>query len=366
MAKHIKKEENLEINKVQSKLTYKKVRLYFYLTILTFFLSFLSIYIIYKIIGDTNVNFYSLFKLNIIIPCLICLVCYFFFDGIRFYYILRSLDVRVSKKLLAKVVFLNMFVSNITPSAVGGGFIQIFYLKKGGVNIGDATAATVIRTVITVVFFIIFVPIVILTEKNIRNTSYNIGIIFYTIVILLLYIFVIFFTVYKSKLFKKIIFLTLRKLKRKKIISRKRFKKINTFFLREISIYAFSMLNFLKTKPYYTILSVIFSGLFLFSSFTFSVIIIKGLGYDIPITSIIAYQVMVMFLMYFAPTPGSTGIAEGAYSFLFSGLIRSSDIVIVTAAWRFFTIYIGVIMGLIIFYFDIAKGFFNSNKDATL
>jgi len=51
-----------------------------------------------------------------------------------------------------KITFLNVFVSNITPSAAGGGFIQIYYLNKYGVNIGDATAATTIRTAITIVF----------------------------------------------------------------------------------------------------------------------------------------------------------------------------------------------------------------------
>jgi uncharacterized protein (TIRG00374 family) len=275
----------------------------------------------------------------------------------RFYYILKSLNIAIPAKLIIKISFLNIFVSNITPSATGGGFIQIYYLNKYGVNIGDATAATTIRTAITIVFFIIAVPITLLTEKNLRNIPYHFSIIAYTIIVTFCYILFIVFTVYKSRLFKKIIYVTLRKLRKKRLISNKYFKKFSTFFLREASIYAYSMLDFIKTTPHYTILSVIFSALFLFSSFTFSVILIKALGYDMPVSTIIGYQILITFIMYFAPTPGSSGIAEGAYSFIFSSFIKHSDIAVLTAAWRFFTIYVGMIIGLFIFYFGIIKDF---------
>jgi len=94
----------------------------------------------------------SFLKGDTLLYLLICLLFYFFFDCARFYYILKSLNITIPIKLILKITFLNIFASNITPSASGGGFIQIYYLNKYGVSIGDATAATTIRTAITIVF----------------------------------------------------------------------------------------------------------------------------------------------------------------------------------------------------------------------
>ena len=52
--------------------------------------------------------------------------------------------------------------------------------------------------------------------------------------------------------------------------------------------------------------------------------------------------------MYFAPTPGATGVAEGGYGLLFAQLVQKQDITMLTLSWRFLTIYIGVVIGMII------------------
>lgn len=357
MAKYVRNIEKLESEKIKEKITYKRLKYYSLLAIITFIFSLLSIIAIYKIVGGADLNFYRFFEGKTVIWLFICLFMYFAFDCFRFYFILKSLNITIPVKLVMKITFLNVFVSNITPSAAGGGFIQIYYLNKYGVNIGDATAATTIRTAITIVFFIIAVPITIIMEKNFKYIPYHLSFVIYTVIVTFIYIIIIIFTVYKSRLFKKSIYFILRKLRKKKLISRKHFKKVSTFFLREVSIYTYSMLDFIKTTPHYTILSVIFSALFLFSSFTFSIILIKSLGYSIPVSTIISYQIIITFIMYFAPTPGSTGIAEGAYSYIFSSFINRNDIVILTAVWRFFTIYIGMIIGMFIFYYGIIKNF---------
>ena len=60
--------------------------------------------------------------------------------------------------------------------------------------------------------------------------------------------------------------------------------------------------------------------------------------------------------MYFAPTPGATGVAEGSYSLLFTRFVNSSDIVPLIFAWRFLTKYIGMIIGMILFFTGFIKG----------
>jgi len=67
-----------------------------------------------------------------------------------------------------------------------------------------------------------------------------------------------------------------------------------------------------------------------------------------PVLTVLAFQVVVTFFMYFTPTPGATGVAEGGYGLLFAQLVRKEDIALLTLAWRFLTIYIGLVIGIFV------------------
>ena len=95
--------------------------------------------------------------------------------------------------------------------------------------------------------------------------------------------------------------------------------------------------------------------LYLFTLFMFPVILIRGLSSSISTSQIISIQILLTFITYFAPTPGATGVAEGGFTLLFSNFVGKSDIVSLTFLWRFFTMYLGMLIGLIIFYLEIAK-----------
>ncbi|MFO7814442.1 MAG: lysylphosphatidylglycerol synthase domain-containing protein, partial [Halanaerobiales bacterium] len=71
---------------------------------------------------------------------------------------------------------------------------------------------------------------------------------------------------------------------------------------------------------------------------------------------IITLQVVVVFLMYFAPTPGASGVAEGGYSLLFRQIVSKNDVFPLIFYWRFFTKYIGMIIGVFVFSRLILKG----------
>ena len=82
---------------------------------------------------------------------------------------------------------------------------------------------------------------------------------------------------------------------------------------------------------------------------------LKGLQYDVPAVTILAIQAVVTFFMYFAPTPGAVGFAESGYVLLFSQVINKHDITLLTISWRFLTIYIGVLIGILIAYREIFR-----------
>lgn len=134
-----------------------------------------------------------------------------------------------------------------------------------------------------------------------------------------------------------------------KMHQRRWFKKA----IREINSFSRSFTLFFPGHPGYILLSIFFTALFLLLLFSFSVVFIQAMVYHMPILTILAIQVFITFLMYFAPIPGASGIAEGSYALLFSRLIDPADIAVLTLLWRFFTIYLVVIIGIVITYFEI-------------
>ncbi|MFZ7119849.1 MAG: lysylphosphatidylglycerol synthase transmembrane domain-containing protein [Eubacteriaceae bacterium] len=358
--------ENRGICNTDTVVMKSKISTYLLLTFLFIVTSFLSLLFIYHILCDKS-SFLSLkFLTNeVVISLIILLIIYFLLDTLRFYYILKTLGIFVSFTYMIKLAFINIFVSNITPFATGGGFAQVFLLNKKGVSLGDATAASTIRTVLPVIFFVISTPIVLINYTNFFQLFQKDNIYTYILGIVMGYS-IIAYLFYKlindTRIIKVFIFRVLLLLEKKRILSTIRTIKIRRKLLREIDCFSSSFYRFFNGNKIDIIISILFTILFLLSLFIFPVILIIGLGYNISPFSIIALQIVITFITYFAPTPGATGIAEGGFSLIFSSIIDKSDLLSLTFTWRFFSIYIGVFIGLIIFYFEIIRINFNKKR----
>src|SRR5699024_7352703 len=97
------------------------------------------------------------------------LLIYFVTDGLRLHFTLRALGHNLPFRVLFRLVFINLFISNITPMATGGGFAQIWYLNRQGVPLGRATAATTIRTLLAVIYISTLTPVFLLTLDTLSS-----------------------------------------------------------------------------------------------------------------------------------------------------------------------------------------------------
>ena len=108
--------------------------------------------------------------------------------------------------------------------------------------------------------------------------------------------------------------------------------------------------RYLRTSPGWAALSVLFTALFLLLLFSFTVVLVRALGYQIPVLTVLAIQVVITFFMYFTPTPGAAGVAEGGYGLLFAQLVQKQDIAPLILSWRFLTVYVGMVIGIVVIY----------------
>jgi len=318
---------------------------YFILAGMFFLLSFLTIYLVHRYISGGRLRFDPhLLSIKVIGSLILLLGLYYLSDGLRLYFVIKAMGFNVGFLYIFKLVFVNIFVSNVTPLATGGGIVQVFFLTKKGIPIGEATAATSIRTIIAALILFTLTPVIIFLEPNLFRLFYRKNLVYYIAGISCLYL-VLFSTIlFRIRAVKRLLFRILYCLNRLGLLSRRRFRMLFLRFSRELSLFSDGFRRFLIGKPGYVVTSILFTFLFLLFLFSFSIVLIKALGYDVSALTILAFQVVLTFFMYFAPTPGAAGIAE---------LIKRQDITLLTIIWRFLTIYVGVVIGIMIVYREV-------------
>ncbi|MCM0613068.1 flippase-like domain-containing protein [Marinobacter sediminum] len=283
------------------------------------------------------------------------LLVYFVSDGLRLHFTLRALGHRLSFGVIFRLVFINLFFSNVTPMATGGGFAQIWYLHRHGVPMGRATAATTIRTVLAVIFIFSLTPIFLLTLDALKNHSVtgNIGVALAIFITLYLGFFAI--LLFRTHWLIGPLSRLLNTLHRLHLIGENRHQRWQFKARREMLRFSRSFGDYLRGRPLFVFLSILFTAVFLLSLFSFPALLMHSLGYDVDYLISVGLLVVTTFIMYFSPTPGASGISEGVFGSFFRDILSGNHLVLVTVSWRLLTIYLGMIVGLIVLQRELVK-----------
>ncbi len=288
------------------------------------------------------------------------LVVYFTADGLRLHFTLKALGHNLSFRAMARLVFINIFVSNVTPMATGGGFAQIWYLQRRGIPLGRASAATTIRTVLAITFIFTLTPVFLLTLKALQHQPILQDIDVALSLFIALYLGFFAVVLFRTHWLIAPLAHLLRGLRRLHLISEARHQRWHFRIKREMLRFADSFSDYLHGPRLSVVLSVVFTLVFLLSLFSFPALLIHSLGYDVPYLTTLGLLVVTTFIMYFSPTPGASGISEGVFGSFFRDILTPNHLILVIIAWRLLTIYLGMAIGLVILQRELAR----SRKDA--
>ncbi|WP_108125331.1 lysylphosphatidylglycerol synthase transmembrane domain-containing protein [Saccharospirillum mangrovi] len=284
------------------------------------------------------------------------LLVYFCADGLRLWFTLRALGERVPMSAMARLVFLNIFVSNVTPLATGGGFAQVWFLRRHGVAIGTAMTATTIRTVLAVLFIFGATPVLLLTLPGAEAAAQQSSLIPTLIVCVVLYLSFFAVLLLRPSWLARPLLLVLKLLQAVQLISAHRQRRWRYRLVRELRRFAQGFGQYFSGRWRDILASWLFTALFLLSLFSFPAVLLWALGYDLEYWLVIGRMVITTFIMYFSPTPGASGIAEGVFGHLFSDVLTVSHLVLVTVGWRVLTIYLGLLIGLFVTHRELTDG----------
>ncbi|GHS93024.1 membrane protein [Synergistales bacterium] len=269
-------------------------------------------------------------------------------DTGRFCALAKAAEEKMSFKMGIILTWLHYFGCAVTPMQSGGGPFQVYVLYKKGVPIGKGIAITTIRTMLTVLILTLVVPFALhMNPALLDGNAFIKGVVRYVFVVILLTWAFIAFTVISPRIFKRLGKNIALRLRIVKLLSFSNLKKTCRWLDREMDNYSanFKMTVSRKGAPY-TLLAAALSIVHLLCIFSILPILMTAVGLPFEYPKTLIVQAVFMFVLYFIPTPGASGVAEGGGAFLFAMLMPHNMAGVIAIIWRFFTEYISIFMGM--------------------
>ncbi len=271
-------------------------------------------------------------------------------DAGRFCALSYAAHEKVSFPLGIVLTWLNYFGSAVTPMQSGGGPFQVYALYKKGIPVGKGIAITLMRTMLTILILTLAVPTVMMLDPEILEGSpFLKGLVFYVLMVILATWAFVAFTIMKPEMIKKLARVVVMWLRRFRFMkSNRTVIKIVQWLDREIDNYILNFRLAFHSGKLWVAAAVILSVLHLLALFSVLPVLMSAVGLPFRYTQTIAVQAVFMFILYFVPTPGASGVAEGGGALLYSVLMPENMAGIMSLICRFFTDYISIFMGVIV------------------
>lgn len=243
-----------------------------------------------------------------------------------------------------ETILFYMFLSSITPTVTGGEPLLIFQLTQKDMSLGKATSVMLVRGILIISIIAVAAPVIVYFHGELIQNIILKNLFRYIAV--LLFLVVIFF-----------IYASFNPLKSEEIIHKiclwiekyqflaKYVDKLEHKLRVWIDDFSATLKEFIKYKKKILLAGSTLSVVSLSSNYLIAYAILKGLNYHLPVLQVLMAQFVLYFLLYFTPTPGGTGVAEGGFYAMFVASVPRHLLGIFVILWRFFTVYLWVAIG---------------------
>jgi uncharacterized protein (TIRG00374 family) len=309
------------------------IKFYQRLILLLLFVGSISSIVIYFTVDIHTLRHLDSFQPWSLALAFVFLIIGLYFDGIRLMHLVSISGEKIRLIEAVHVVFGNYFLALLTPGAAGGAVAQVMFLRKAGVPTGKATVLIVVRTLLSIIFLVLCLPVIFYYDPEIMPGLSDdiLTICFASLIAIILGLIWLFRT---SLPYYWLVALTKR-------FSHRNRRRIFLLY-RDIRGAVFM----LSSSPLSMGKVFIESAISLLALYSVVPILFMGMGITVNIPQIMGRMVLLNILLYFAPTPGGSGIAEGGFVLLFSSFLPSGTVGIVAVAWRIIVEYLPFVIGL--------------------
>ena len=255
-----------------------------------------------------------------------------YFDALRLIRLSRISGESVKMDAALRVVFGNYFMALLTPGAAGGAVIQVLFLKKAGMPTGKATIVVLIRTILSILFLICCLPVVFFFDPQILPWFEQGGIVKGAGLLMALTIAAM--LTLRTRLADRLAVIVVKRLP-----SRYRLRLMKVY--RDMR----GAMALMAESPAAVLWAFAESALSLLFLYAMVPLLFMGLGVDVAWPRVMGRMIFLNLLLYFAPTPGGAGVAEGLFISSFSPFIPLGTVGIASVAWRILAEYIPACIG---------------------
>ena len=255
-----------------------------------------------------------------------------YFDALRLQRLSSVAGRHVLLGAAMRVVFGNYFMALLTPGASGGAVIQVLFLKKAGVPTGSAPVVVLVRTILSIFFLILCLPLVFYFDPLILPWFDREAIV--RGAILLAGLVIAGMAVLRTRISDRIAVVVL-----------KRFPVRWRFRLMKIYRDMRGALGMIAVSPKAVGLAFLESGISLLFLYAIVPMLFAGLGAQLDWLQVLGRMIFLNLLLYFAPTPGGAGVAEGLFISSFKPFLPLGTVGVAAVAWRIFAEYLPACIG---------------------
>lgn len=272
-----------------------------------------------------------------IVMSIVALAVGLWLDGTRLMHLVRVSNENITFMQAMQVVFGNYFLALLTPGATGGAVAQLIFLRHAGIPTGKATVLVIVRTLVSILFLLLCLPVIFLHDTGLLPWMSGNTLMFISLCMLLGILITIwaFQTSFPNYVVLKI----------SRCFKPERRKVIYAFY-RDIK----AAVLLLSSAPLSMLRVFIESGLSLIAIYAVVPLLFLGLGAEADWYVVMGRMIFLNLFLYFAPTPGGSGVAEGGFVLLFDEFLPSGTVGIVAVVWRMIVEYLPFTIG---FYYTV-------------
>ena len=310
-------------------------KLYKRIALVVIFVLSISAAVIYFTFDIRALDYLTMFSSWSVLCALGALAIGLFFDGTRLLTLARITGEDLPLPDVVKVVLSNYFLAVLTPGATGGAIAQVMFMRRAGVSVARSTVIILVRTIMSIFFLIIMLPIFMKQDEAITNwvpmpVIMTVSVIFIAIPVAAV-------ALMRTNYPKRIIYYFSRYFRHER---RRQAFRLYYDFRQAVYI--------MGKQPVMVLRAFIESGVSLTFIYMTVPAYFLGLQFPFDLVQVMGRMYLLNLVLYFSPTPGGSGIAEAGFVALFNHLVPSGTVGILAVLWRFTAEYLPFVLGAFI------------------
>lgn len=318
-----------------------------------------SIFVIIVVLSIVGVLFFSIdastfamlgdADLKLLACAAALVVLMWFLDAFKFMTLARAAGEKLSLRCTLSVVWINYFGSAITPMQSGGGPFQVYLLYRNGVSVGKSIAITLVRTLQVLFLLAMVAPFAMVAEPDLlQKYSYLRWYACYVAIFIGGCAFLLVVSIARPRWIKRWVNAVLVWGNKIGFLKSKYLLRAARWINHEITTYNDNIKLFTSTGKGWFALSALLAAAHLITYMSIMPCLILAAGFNVNYIQCILAESLLLFMLYFIPTPGASGAAEGGAIAVFGLFVPWSVAGVMAVTWRILSEYTGIAIGTFI------------------